>query len=109
MENETKGGVQEGNSEIYETKAIRYESNSTKPQCESRQMSSVKEDTGEDWHDVKKENDLDWDCHATDLLNASSSADVCGTDVSAHVRPLSQGEKGELLPSRCSFFSLVPL
>ncbi|KAJ1359220.1 hypothetical protein KIN20_017907 [Parelaphostrongylus tenuis] len=79
MENETKCGVQERISEIYETKEFRYESDSTEPRREHEQMFTVKEDADEDRLTVKEENGLNWVCYASDLLNASSSADVSGT------------------------------
>ncbi|KAJ1365222.1 hypothetical protein KIN20_025460 [Parelaphostrongylus tenuis] len=81
-----------------EEKAIRYESNSTKPQCEPRQMFTVKEDTGEDWLTVNKEYGGNWVCYATDLLNSSSTANVSGTDVPPQDGQLCDEDK---IPKQC--------
>ncbi|KAJ1365214.1 hypothetical protein KIN20_025453 [Parelaphostrongylus tenuis] len=77
MKDETKCGAEERKCRTYEVEVMAHESNSTEPQCEPRQVSSVKEDIGEDLATVKEETGKKWFCLATDLLNASSSADAC--------------------------------
>ncbi|KAJ1365216.1 hypothetical protein KIN20_025454 [Parelaphostrongylus tenuis] len=87
-----------------EEKAILHESNSIESQYESRHMMTVKEDIREDSHALKEEIREDpltskettgefWNHLAAGLLNASSSADVFGSDVPPHDRLLSDEEK----------------
>ncbi|KAJ1365221.1 hypothetical protein KIN20_025459 [Parelaphostrongylus tenuis] len=91
MENETKCQVQETN-EIYETKAIGYESSSTDAQCESRQIVTVKEDDDVDLFTMKEEIGEDEVRLESDLLSASST-DGSGNGAPSHDNLLSEEEK----------------
>ncbi|KAJ1356266.1 hypothetical protein KIN20_013945 [Parelaphostrongylus tenuis] len=93
MQNETKCGAQETRNGIYETKPVPYESNLTEPLFEPGQTLAVKEETGEDCLIVKEETGESSVCYATDLPNASTSADFSENNVPSHNDPSSGKEK----------------